>query len=76
MVCREVEVAGDENRGRKVLAKNSNNHGSRPLVQDNKLRSRLKAQLTKFTLELGQTLSRPHQRFVAQMLFGSESPKF
>ena len=73
MVCREVEVAGDENRGRRVFAKNSINHRSRPPVQDNKLRSRLQAQLTKFTLELGQTLSRPQQKFVGQMLFGIQA---
>lgn len=42
-------------------------------MQDNKLRSRLKAQLTKFTLELGQTLSRPHQKFVGQMLYGIQA---
>jgi hypothetical protein len=42
-------------------------------VQDSKLRSRLKAQLTKFTLELGQTLSRPQQRFVGQMLYGIQA---
>ena len=42
-------------------------------MQDSKLRSRLKAQLTKFTLELGQSLSRPHQKFVGQMLFGIQA---
>ena len=42
-------------------------------MQDNKLRSRLKAQLTKFTLELCQTLSRPHQKFVGQMLYGIQA---
>jgi hypothetical protein len=42
-------------------------------VQDSKLRSRLKAQLTKFTLELGQGLSRPHQKFVGQMLYGIQA---
>jgi len=42
-------------------------------VQDSKLRSRLKAQLTKFTLDLGQSLSRPHQKFVGQMLFGIQA---
>ena len=42
-------------------------------MQDNRLRSRLKAQLTKFTLELGQSLSRPHQKFVGQMLFGIQA---
>jgi len=42
-------------------------------VQDSRLRSRLKAQLTKFTLELGQSLSRPHQKFVGQMLFGIQA---
>ena len=42
-------------------------------MHDSKLRSRLKAQLTKFTLELGQTLSRPQQKFVGQMLFGIQA---
>ena len=42
-------------------------------MQDSKLRSRLKAQLTKFTLELGQALSRPQQKFVGQMLFGIQA---
>ena len=42
-------------------------------MQDNKLRSRLKAQLTKFTLEVCQTLSRPQQKFVGQMLYGIQA---
>ena len=42
-------------------------------MQDNKLRSRLKAQLTKFTLELCQTLSVPHKKFVGQTLFGIQA---
>jgi hypothetical protein len=33
----------------------------------------LKAQLTKFTLELGQSLSRPQQKFVGQMLYGIQA---
>jgi hypothetical protein len=42
-------------------------------VRDNKLRFRLKAQLTKFTLELGQTLSRPQQKLVGQTLYGIQA---
>jgi hypothetical protein len=42
-------------------------------VQDSKLHSRLKAQLTKFTQELCRSLSRPHQKFVGQMLFGIQA---
>ena len=42
-------------------------------MQDSKLLSRLKAQLTKFTLELCQTLRRPRQKFVGQMLFGVQA---
>lgn len=42
-------------------------------MQDSKLRSRLKAQLTKFTRELGETLSRPQRKFVGQMLFGIQA---
>jgi len=42
-------------------------------VQDSKLRSRLKAQLTKFSTELCGGLSRPLERFVGQMLFGIQA---
>jgi hypothetical protein len=42
-------------------------------VQDSKLRSRLKAQLTKFSSELCQGLSRPQEKFVGQMLFGIQA---
>ncbi len=42
-------------------------------MQDSKLRSRLKAQFTKFTTELCGGLSRPLEKFVAQMLFGIQS---
>lgn len=42
-------------------------------MQDNKLRSRLKAQLTKFSSELCEGLSRPLEKFVSQMLFGIQA---
>lgn len=42
-------------------------------MQDSKLRSRLKAQLTKFSLELCQGLSRPLEKFVGQILFGIQA---
>jgi hypothetical protein len=42
-------------------------------MQDSKLRSRLKAQLTKFSTELCGDLSRPMQKFVTQMLFGIQA---
>ena len=43
-------------------------------MRDNKLRSRLKAQLTKFCSELcGGGVSRPLEKFVAQMLFGIQA---
>ena len=42
-------------------------------MQDTKLRSRLKAQLTKFTWELGHSLSRPRQKFIGQMLYGIQA---
>lgn len=42
-------------------------------MQDSKLRSRLKAQLTKFSSELCEGLSRPLQKFVGQMLFGIQA---
>jgi hypothetical protein len=42
-------------------------------MQDSKLRSRLKAQLTKFSTELCDGLSRPLAKFVGQMLFGIQA---
>jgi len=42
-------------------------------VHDSKIRSRLKAQLTKFTAELCAGLTKPLAGFVAQMLFGIQS---
>lgn len=42
-------------------------------MEDSKLRSRLKAQLTKFSQELCVGLSRPQQKFVSQMLFGIQA---
>lgn len=42
-------------------------------MQDSKLRSRLKAQLTKFSSELCVGLSRPLEKFVGQMLFGIQA---
>jgi hypothetical protein len=42
-------------------------------MNDTKVRSRLKAQLTKFSLELCAGLSKPLTGFVSQMLFGIQS---
>jgi hypothetical protein len=42
-------------------------------MQDSKVRSRLKAQLTKFCSELSGGLSKPLGKFVAQMLYGIQS---
>ncbi len=42
-------------------------------MQDSKLRSRLKAQLTKFCSELSAGLSAPLEKFVGQMLFGIQA---
>lgn len=42
-------------------------------MQDSKLRSRLKAQLTKFSSELCEGLSLPLEKFVGQMLFGIQA---
>jgi hypothetical protein len=42
-------------------------------MHDNRLRSRLKAQLTKFSCQLTEGLSRPLQKFVSQMLFGVQA---
>jgi hypothetical protein len=39
-------------------------------MQDSKIRSRLKAQLTKFTTQLSEGLSKPLKNFVGEMLFG------
>jgi Transposase DDE domain len=42
-------------------------------MQESKLRSRLKAQLTKFSSELCEGLSWPLEKFVGQMLFGIQA---
>ncbi len=42
-------------------------------MNDSKIRSRLKAQLTKFSLELCASLSKPLAGFVSEMLFGIQS---
>ena len=42
-------------------------------MHDSKIRSRLKAQLTKFSLELCEGLTKPLTGFVSQMLFGIQS---
>jgi hypothetical protein len=42
-------------------------------VNDSQIRSRLKAQLTKFSSELGEGLTKPLAGLVAQMLFGIQS---
>jgi len=42
-------------------------------VQHSKIRSRLKAQLTRFTAELAAGLSKPLRNFVAEMLFGIQA---
>jgi hypothetical protein len=42
-------------------------------MQNSKVRSCLKAQLTKFTLELSEGLSKPLRAFVGEMLFGIQA---
>src|SRR5215831_2143733 len=42
-------------------------------MHDSKIRSRLKAQLTKFCVELCVGLSRPLEKFACQMLFGIQA---
>lgn len=42
-------------------------------MHDSKVRSRLKAQLTKFCSDLCGGLSKPLSKFVAQMLYGIQS---
>jgi hypothetical protein len=42
-------------------------------MQDNKIRSRLKAQLSRFTCELTAGLSQPLSKFVGQMLYGIQA---
>ena len=44
-------------------------------MQSSKVRSRLKAQLTKFTSELSEGLSKPLQKLVGEMLFGIEASR-
>ena len=42
-------------------------------MQDSKFRSRLKTQLSKFTRELAEGLSKPISEFVGEMLFGIQA---
>ena len=42
-------------------------------MHDSKVRSRLKAQLTKFSTEFSEGLSKPLTKFVSQMLFGIQA---
>ena len=42
-------------------------------MQDSKIRSRLKAQLTKFTTQLSEGLRKPLEKFVGEMLFGIQA---
>lgn len=42
-------------------------------MHDNKIRTRLKAQLTKFSCDLCEGLSKPLAKFVVQMLFGIQA---
>ncbi len=42
-------------------------------MHDSKIRSRLKAQLTKFSSELCEGLTKPLTGFVSQVLFGIQS---
>jgi len=42
-------------------------------MQDSKVRSRLKAQLTKFATQLSEGLSKPLEKFVGEMLFGIQA---
>ncbi|MCZ2079478.1 MAG: hypothetical protein HUU41_05755 [Bryobacteraceae bacterium] len=42
-------------------------------MNDSKIQSRLKAQLTKFSSELSAGLSRLRAKFVCQMLFGIQA---
>lgn len=42
-------------------------------LQSSKVHSRLKTQLTKFTSELSEGLSKPLEKFVGEMLFGIQA---
>ncbi len=42
---------------------------------DSKVGSRLKAQLTKFSLELSEGLPRPSRKFIQQMLYGIQAAR-
>jgi hypothetical protein len=44
-------------------------------MQDNKIRSRLKSQLTKFTCQLSEGLSKLVGKFVGEMLFGIQASR-
>jgi len=66
-------VGGDGIRGRRVFHQKIQATTKASQVHDIKIRSRLKAQLTKFSSELRAGLSKPLGRFVSQMLFGIQS---
>src|SRR5947209_17534051 len=59
-------------RGRRVLAHIPDTSEASPM-QNSKVRSRLKAQLTKFTAQLSEGLSKPLRAFVGQMLLGIQA---
>ncbi len=65
-------MGGDEFGGRKVLGEIQTTVGASPMHRS-RVRSRLKAQLTKFTSELTAGLSKPLREFVGEMLFGLQA---
>ena len=66
-------MGGDGIRGRRVFGQKIQTTTQASPVHDTKIRSRLKAQLTKFSSEFCAGLSKPLGRFVSQMLFGIQS---
>src|SRR5579859_1484540 len=72
-IYRFTEVGGDGIRSRRFLRKIPDLPWRCPPVQPSKIRSRLKAQLTRFTTELAAGLSKPLRDFVAGMLFGIQA---
>src|SRR5438876_7854922 len=63
-------MEGDEIRGRRVFAKKSCPTLEASPVQNSKICSRLKAQLTRLSAELTIGLRKPLRNFVSEMLFG------
>jgi hypothetical protein len=66
-------VGGDEIRGKAVFSERIQTTKESSRMQDSRVRTRLKAQLTKVSAQLCEGLSKPLSQFVSQMLLGVQS---